>query len=54
MGFPSGANVKEPACQSRRQQEMWFQSPGGRHDHSLQYSCLENPMNKMSLVGYNP
>ena len=28
MGFPSGANVKEPTCQSRRQQEMRFQSLG--------------------------
>jgi len=21
-------------------------SPGGRHDNPLQYSCLENPMNR--------
>ena len=29
-------------------------SPGGGHGHPLQYSCLENPMEKRSLVGYSP
>ena len=28
-------------------------SPGGRHGNPLQYSCLENPMDR-SLVGYSP
>ena len=28
-------------------------SPGGGHDHPLQHSCLENPMDR-SLAGYNP
>ena len=29
-------------------------SPGGGQDNPLQYSCLENTMDKGSLVGYNP
>ena len=28
-------------------------SPGGGHDNSLQYSCLENPHEQRSLVGYS-
>ena len=29
-------------------------SPGGGHGNPLQYSCLENPHEQGSLVGYNP
>ena len=29
-------------------------SPGGGNDNLLQYSCLENPMDKRSLAGYSP
>ena len=29
-------------------------SPGGGHGNPLQYSCLENPMDRDSLVGYSP
>ena len=30
-------------------------SPGGGHGNPLQYSCLENPMDReRSLVGYSP
>ena len=29
-------------------------SPRERHGNPLQYSCLENPMNKRSLAGYSP
>ena len=30
-------------------------SPGGEHDKPLQYSCLENPMERGgSLAGYSP
>ena len=29
-------------------------SPGGGHDSSLQYSCLENPHEQRSLVGASP
>ena len=48
MGFPDGSDSKESACNagdlgsspgSRR-------SPGGGHSNPLQYSCLENPMDR--------
>ena len=29
-------------------------SPGGGHDNPLQYSCLENSMDRGSLAGYSP
>ena len=29
-------------------------SPGGRHGHPLQYSCLESPHGQRSLAGYSP
>ena len=29
-------------------------SPGGGHGNPLQYSCLENPHGRRSLVGYSP
>ena len=29
-------------------------SPGEGNDNPLQYSCLENPMDKRCLVGYCP
>ena len=29
-------------------------SPGEGNGNPLQYSCLENPMDKRSLVGYSP
>ena len=31
----------------------WGRSPGGGHGNPLQYSCLENPMER-SLAGYRP
>ena len=49
--FPGGANGKEPACQCRRPERHGFdpwvrRSPGGEHGNPLQYSCLENPMDR--------
>ena len=29
-------------------------SPGGGHADPLQYSCLENPVDRQSLAGYSP
>ena len=50
MGFPGGASGKEPTCKYRRQRcgfHPWVgRSPWGGHGNPLQYSCLENPMNK--------
>ena len=46
-------------CQCRRHKRCGFNPwvgkiPWKRASNSLQYSCLENPMNKRSLVGYSP
>ena len=51
-GFPGGGTGKEPTCQCRREvrdagsipgSERY---PGGRNANPLQYSCLENPMDR--------
>ena len=49
--FPGGANGKESSCQSRRHKDVGSipglgTFPGGGHDNPLQYSCLENPMDR--------
>ena len=49
MGFPGGASGKEAAC--RRQRDFGSipgqgRFPGGGHGNPLQYSCLENPMDR--------
>ena len=51
MGFPGGASGKEPACQCRRTKRQWFKPwvgkiPGRGNGNPLQYSCLENPMDR--------
>ena len=51
MGFPDGATGKERTWQCRRHKRREFSSwvrkiPGGGHGNPLQYSCLENPMNR--------
>ena len=43
--------VKKPACHCRRLGEVglipaWGRSPGEGHGSPLQYSCLENPMDR--------
>ena len=43
--------VKEPACLCRRRKRHGFdpwvgKTPGGGHGDSLQYSCLENLMDR--------
>ena len=50
-GFPGDANEKQPICQHRRHRRHSFilgleKSPGGGHGNPLQYSCLENPMDR--------
>ena len=50
--FPGGASGKELACQCRRRKRHRFsipgsgRSPAGRNSNPLQYSHLENPMDK--------
>ena len=51
MGFPGGASGKEPICQYRKCKRFSSipgsgRSPGGGHGNALQYSCLENPMDR--------
>ena len=46
-----GACGKEPTCQCRRCKRRGFdpgsgKSPGGGHGSPLQYSCLQNPMDR--------
>jgi len=48
MSFPGGSDSKESSCNMR---DLGLirglgRSPGGGHDNLLQYSCLENPMNR--------
>ena len=54
MGFPSRASGKEPTCRCRRHKRHGFdpesgRSPGRGHANPLQYSCLENPMDREAL-----
>ena len=56
MGFPSGSDVKESACNVG---DLGLipglqRSPGGGHGNPLHYSCLENPHGQRSLAGYSP
>ena len=49
--FPGGTSGKEPACQCRRHKRYLFGPglggfPGGGHGNPLQYSCLENPLDR--------
>ena len=50
-GIPGGSAVKNPPVMQETQ-EMWVQSlgqedsPGGGDGNPLQYSCLENPMDR--------
>ena len=51
MGFSDGAIGKEPICQCRRHKLCDSipgsgRSPGGWHGNPLQYSCLENSMDR--------
>ena len=47
-GFPSGSDNKESACNARDSSSVpqLGRSPGGGHGNLLQYSCLENSMER--------
>ena len=47
-GFPGGSDGKEFACNAGDLGLIpgWGRSPGGGHGNPLQYSCLENPMER--------
>ena len=48
LGFPSDSDSNESACNAGELGSIpgsgWL--PGGRHGNPLQYSCLENPMDR--------
>ena len=48
MGFHSGSDDKEPACNAgdRDSISRSGRSPGEGHGNPLQYSCLENPLDR--------
>ena len=51
MYFPGGTSGKEPTCQCKRSKHLGSitgsgRYPGGGHGNPLQYSCLENPINR--------
>ena len=51
LGFPGDTDGKEPAGQYRRPKRYGFRpwirkAPGGGHGSPLQYSCLENPVDR--------
>ena len=56
IGFPGGSDSKESACHVEDLGSIpGFEiSPGARHDNALQCSCLENPHEQGSPVGYSP
>ena len=50
-GFPDGSVGKESTCQCRRLSRCWFDPwvgtiPWRRKWYPLQYSCLQNPMDR--------
>ena len=50
MAFPGGSSGKEPACTGDLRDVGLIpgsgRSSGGGHGNPLQYSCLENPMDR--------
>ena len=55
-GFLGGSVVKNPPANAGDTSSIpgSGRSSGGRNGNPLQYTCLGNPMDKMSLVGYSP
>ena len=48
VGFPGGSDNKESACNAGDLDSVpgWARSPAGGHGDPLQYSCLENSMDR--------
>ena len=55
-GFSGGASGKEPTCRCRGCKTGLIpgsgRAPGGGNDNPLQYSCLENPMDRGAKAFY--
>ena len=50
-GFPSGVSAEVPSANKGDERDAGLipgsgRSPGGGHGNPLQYSCLENPMDR--------
>ena len=45
-GFPGGGIVKNPPANAGDARDMGGEDPGEWNDNPLQYSCLENPMDR--------
>ena len=56
MGSLGGSDGKESACNAGDLGSIprFGRSPGERNGYPLQYSCLENPMDRGFLVDYTP
>ena len=54
MGFPGVSVVNNPAANARGTGSDLERSLEERNVNPLQYSCLENPMNRGNLVDYSP
>ena len=54
-GFSGGSDSKESACDAEDLDSIprWGRSPGKGNGYLLQYSCLENSMDR-NPVGYSP
>ena len=54
LGLPGSSAGKESPCNAGDLGSIpgLGRSPGGGHGNSLQYSCLENPHGRRSLLGY--
>ena len=55
QGFPGGSAVKNPPANAEDEGDLALipgsgRPPGVGNGNSLQYSCLENPMDKRSLT----
>ena len=48
MGFPGGSGVKNPPANAGDTGSIpgWGRTPGEGNGNPLQYSCLENPMDR--------
>ena len=51
IGFPQWLSGKESVCNAGASRDMglipgWGRYPGGEHSNPLQYSCLENPIDR--------
>ena len=51
LGFPGGSVVKNPSAIAEEARDTvrslsWVRSSGGGNGNPLQYSCVENPMDR--------